>query len=441
MNLVKRAAQVVGAGLSLSDFDRFLDMMVGGQPSYTGKLVSPQTALAVGAVWACVNRISEDIARMPLLTYTENGDDREIAKNHYLYPILMEETNPEMTAFRFKLFMQAWVLLAGNAYAEIQTNGRGQIMALWPWRADRTSISRRDGDSGPLVYTYTMQSGKKYHVPGAKMFHLRGLTLNGIQGLSPIEVHKQTVGLSLAVTEHGARFFSNGARPLGIISHPQALSDKAKQNIQNSWMEMHQGLANAHRVAILEEAMVYKDVGYNMVDAQYIEAAGLTDQTVARIYQVPQHKIGILDKATFSNIQQQGLDYIQSCMGSWSNNWEQEIGFSLLSPRERQTIAVGFDFTDLIMGDFQSLGTFIAMLTDRGVANADEVRRKYLKWNAQPDGIGKTFYKAVNMAPVSPEKIEADSDPNFLPPTPAPQVAPIPPPDKKKKENYVNGHA
>src|SRR5262249_29267153 len=138
-------------------------------------------------------------------------------------------------------------------YAELEISGRGQVVAAWPWRPDRVKITRQGSAFGPLQYTYTMQDGKKFTVPHERMLHLRSMSTDGICGLSPIEVHKQTVGLSLAVTEHGARFFGNGARPLGVLSHPNSLSDVAYQRLKENWSENHQGLNNAHRVAILEE--------------------------------------------------------------------------------------------------------------------------------------------------------------------------------------------
>jgi HK97 family phage portal protein len=446
MNLVRRAQQLVAAGLSLSDFDRVLDFLYSGEPTWTGKLVSQKNALGIGTVWACVDRIATDIARMPFQPFERDGDDNHLANWHYLYGLFQQEANPVMASFRFKYLMQTWVLLWGNAYAEMELNGRGQIVGLWPWFPDRTHVWRPE-PGGPLAYTYKLRTGNQITIPQDRMFHLRGLSLDGLIGMSPVEVHKQHMALSMAMTEHSAKFFANGARPGGVLTHPQALSEKAKQSLQNSWDEVHRGVGNAHRIAILEEGLQYKEVGLKMVEAQFAEIAGMTDETIARIYQVPQHKIGLLDKATNNNIEQQSLEYIQSCIGGWTTNWSSEVEFAMLSLRDRQKIFTQFDLTPLILGDFQTMGNFIAMVTDRGVMNGDEVRRKYLGMNPQPDGIGRTYWKAVNMAPV-PDALEAarlknESLANPKQPEPAPQVAPIlPPPNPKvppKKQGYLNG--
>src|SRR6202044_3779440 len=156
---------------------------------------------------------------------------------------------------------------------------------------DRVTVSRADGPSGPLRYAYRTKDNKIIGpIPGDRILHLRGLGTDGVMGLSPIEVHRQTVGYSLAIQEHGARLFSNGARPLGILQHPGKLQPKSEESLKRSWLGQHEGLSNAHRIAILEEGMTYKEAGLNMVDAQYIEALGLTNEDIARIFNVPQHR-------------------------------------------------------------------------------------------------------------------------------------------------------
>ncbi len=423
MNLVRRAAQQVGAGLSIADLDRMMDMAYGGGSTYTGKLVSQTTALAVSAVWACVNVLADDVATLPLLTYRQLDDGssglqakRERALDHYLWGLLQKETNPELSAFRFKQLMQSWIGLWGNAYAEIEISGRGQVTALWPWRPDRVTVSRQGSATGPLQYTYRMQSGEKFTVPHERMLHLRGMGVDGVMGLSPIEVHRQTIGYSMAVQEHGARFFSNGARPLGILEHPGALGDKAKASLKQSWDEEHQGLSNAHRMAILEEGMKYHEVGMSMVNAQYIESANLSAEDIARIYKIPQHRIGLLQRSTNSNIEQQALEYTAYTLGPIAENWVQECEFALLSPRERQNVHLEFNFRHLLRGDMKSQAEFYGAMRDRGVVNADEIRDEVMGWNAQDGGLGQKYWMPVNYqiqgeTPKQPE-------PSNLPPAP-----------------------
>ena len=417
MNLVRRAAQQIGAGMSISDLDRMMDAAYGGSPSYTGKLVSQTTALAVSAVWGCINGLANDIAKMPLLTYQANKDWREPFKEHYLWSLLLQEANPEMTAYRFKHLAQTWVGLWGNAFAEMEINGRGQVTALWPWRPDHVRVSR-EYSGGPLQYSYRMKNGKVFTVPQERMLHLRGMSVDGVMGLSPIDVHKQTVGLSMAITQHGGAFFANGARPLGLLQHPGHLDDKAYLQLKNDWDDQHRGLDNAHRVAILEEGMTWKEAGLDMVDAAYIESYKLTAEDIARIYNFPQHRLGLLDRATNNNIQQLALEYVMYNLGPWTECWTQEIEFALLSTRERQTVSVGFDFTKMLLGDYQSMGQFIGTMRQWGILNADEVRQKFLDMGPQPNGVGKTYLEPVNMMPAQGDEPRLPGfnkiDPNAL---------------------------
>ena len=440
MNLVKRAYQTVAAGLSLSDFDRVLDAMYGGQPSYSGKSVSQQNSLGVPTVWACTNVLSSDIATIPFVTYRKVKDGKEPAPDHYLWRLLLQESNPELTAFRFKQIMQTWLCLWGNAYAEIEISGRGQVVGLWPWRPDRTSVWRQGGPFGQLMYTYTMQDNRKFTVPHDRMLHIRGMSLDGVMGLSPIEAHRQTVGLSMAMLEHTARFYANGARPLGVLEHPGKLSPKAEQSLKDSWAKGHEGLSNAHRVAILEEGMKYQEVGIKPVDAQYIQTAGLTQEDIAAIYNMPQYKVGILTHATFSNVEWLGLDYILGTCNPWTTNWHQEIERSCLSAREQETILVRPNFKSRLRGDHAAMSKFITDLWGRGIITADEAREEYLDMNPLPDGVGKLTYVPVNMAPAGEDNFGAGIQ-QMKPAQPPSKKQPPPEPDAKPANGKTNGLA
>lgn len=426
MHLVKRAAQQQGAGLSISDFDRVLDQMYGGQPSYTGKPVSHTTALAVSAVWACISALADDIATLPLLTYRRDGDSRARAPEHYLWDLMLLQSNPELSAWRFFQLMQTWVLLWGNAYAEIEVNGRGQVTALWPWRPDRVKVTR-EYDGGPLVYTYKMYGGKTFTLPKERIFHLRGLSLDGVVGLSPIDIHRQTIGLSMAITEHGARFFANGARPLGVIQTDQALSDKAYERVKKDWRMEHEGLQNAHRIGILEEGLKWAEAGSDMVDAAYIESQKLTHEDIARIYKVPQHRIGLLDRATNNNVEELSLDYVLYTLSPWAANWQNQIHCDLLSDRENQSVYTAFNFTNLLRGNHETMARFIATMRQWGIMNADEIRFEYLDMDALPGNVGKTYWEPVNMeaaqSPADAKKEQAAQLKKLTAP-PAPPAAP-----------------
>lgn len=386
--------------MSITDLDSVMDSAYGA-PTYTGKLVSQTTALRVSAVWACISAIADDLARLPLETFRrDNG--RQKAQDHYLWNLLELEANAQMTAFRFRQLMVTWVLLWGNAYAELEMNGRGQIVGLWPWRPDRVDVWL-SGD-GQLFYRYKRNGNQ----PGPwlsheRVIHLRGLGVDGVMGLSPIDQHKQTIGLSMAVTEHGSRFFGNGARPLGVLEYPGKLGDKALDRLKASWMGEHGGLANSHRVAILEEGLKYTEVGMRMVDAQYLDTMNFTIEDIARIYKVPPHRIGHLLRATNNNIEHQGLEYVLYCLAPLAKNIEQEIEFSALSPRERSSVFIRHNFRDLIRGDMKAQAEFYAAMDTHGLMTANEMREE-LDMNPLPGKLSNAPWKQQGFMPVIDDK-------------------------------------
>jgi HK97 family phage portal protein len=288
---------------------------------------------------------------------------------------------------------------------------------LWPWRPDRVQIFRanRDDPNAPLVYRYKFANQTYVDLPADHVLHLRGLGLDGIVGLSPIETHKQAVGYSMAITEHGARFFSNGARPLGYIKHPNTLSDKAKQSLKESWQSAHQGLSNAHRVAVLEEAAEYKEVGLNMVDAQYLEQMKFTIEDIARIYGVPLHKLASLDQATNNNIEHQGKEYVDSCLGPLTCNWEQELEYSLLSARDRDNYCLKFRLRHLLRGDMAAQAAFYGALMDRGAMTQNEVRED-IDMNPMPGKLPNIPWKNAAMVPTGDDSYSPPGQPSANPP-------------------------
>lgn len=427
MNLVRRASSSPvwqsAAGMSLSDFDRVLDQLYGGQPSWSGASVSQQTSLGVSAIWACVNALANDIATLPLLTYERTKAGREPAESHYLWDLFLLQTNPEMSAYTFFHFMQFCLCLWGNACAEIEINGRGQITALHPWRWDRVKIGRAGADhTGPIEYRYKLPSGGYTPaVPRNRMFHIHGPSLDGVIGLSPIEIHRQTVGLALAISEHGARFFSNGARPLGIISVDHEMGESSYNRLKLDWNNKHQGLANAHRVAILEEGATWSESGENMVDAQYIESFNLTREEVCSIYNVPPHRIGILDKMNNSIAEELSLNYVLYSLAPLCANWQNQIHCDLLSARENKQIYCAFDFLNLLRGNMDATQKFISAMIDRGVINVDTARTRFLGLNALPHGLGSSYWKASNQM-----DIDGDAGANKNSPANVPTVKKIP---------------
>ncbi len=349
------------------------EFLLGGFQSTSGITITEQTALRSAAVYACVRVLAESVASLPLITYQRTPIGKQRAVNHALYPLLHDMPNSEMTSFEFREAMMGHVLLWGNAYAEIELNNRGDVMALWPLRPDRMQVARNA--AGDLVYRYQMPDNSYTVFPQSLIFHLRGLSSNGIVGYSPIQMARNAIGLSLATEEFGSRFFSNGARPGAVLQHPGNLGDKAYERLKTSWSEQHQGLSNAQRVAILEEGMKIESIGVPPNDAQFLETRKFQLEEIARIFRVPLHKVGDLEHATFSNIEQQELGFVVDSLRSWLVRIEQAITRDLIGPLERRSIFVEFLIDGMLRGDQQSRYTAYATGRQWGWLSVNDIRR------------------------------------------------------------------
>lgn len=427
--------------MSLSDFDGVLDMLAGGgQPSYTGKLVSQRNSLSISAVWACVNALADDLATCPLLTYRWQvpGQSRDEARDHYLWDLLTAEANPRMSAHQFKRQMETWRQLWGNAYAEVETNGRGQVTALWPWRPDRVKVWLQDPNDirSKVFYSYIPldRTQKPITLSQDNILHLRGTSLDGIVGLSPIDVHRQTLGLSMAMTEHSGRFYSNGATLKGVLQHPGKLGPKGLASIEN-WLKEYKGLSNAHKTMILEEGMTYKDIAIPQKDAQYIESMNFNAEDIARIYKVPQHRIGLLSRSTNNNIEQQAMEYVQYTMMPNASMWCGEVHCSLLSGRERQSVFTEFDFTYLLTADHAARAAFYTALANTASIAPDEIRHNE-GYNPLPKGLGRLPRAMVQTAPLGSELASGERQ---SPPAPTREKIETPEPNAKQKQAKPNG--
>lgn len=367
---------------SLDDLDQWMDVTLPASGILTTRWQK------VSTVWACINALSGDIAKLPLRTFRRDADDnRTLARDHYLYDLLRTQANPEMSAFRFKRLMMVWLLTDGNAYAEIEISGRGQVIALWPWNPAAVKVERLV-ENGPLTYTYRFKSGQTVTVPSSRILHLRGMECDGVMGISPLEAHRRRILLSEQQEQHNYDFYRRGGQIRGVLEHPGELGPSGKDMLRQSIDEQVGGMDNYYRLMILEEGMKFHETGVKQVDAQFLDSMMFGVEELARVYQVPPHRIGHLAKATNNNIEHQGREYVQYGIGAWGENWQQEIQSSLLSVREAQTIYTEFDYSELLKGDFKTEAEYIRSRWGTGSITADEIRRRSNE-NPLPDGMGK----------------------------------------------------
>lgn len=381
--------------VSLTDTERWREL---GwlRTNAAGVSVSEESSLRYSAVFACVRVLAETVASLPLLTYRRMGAGKARAPEFYLYPLLHDKPNPFMTSFEWRETMQGHLALWGNAYSSVTLDGRGRLAELWPLRPDRMEKIELKG--GQLLYHYRLPNGKLERMPGWSVFHLRGLSADGLFGYSPIGMARQAVGLGLAAEEFGARFFGNDARPGGVLQHPGVLGDEAYNRLQESWESRHGGLSKSHKIAILEEGMRYEQIGIPPEDAQFLETRKFQRSEIASIFRVPPHMIGDLERATFSNIEHQSLEFVTHTIRPWLVRWEQAIQQRLMSTLEQTDYFVEFLVDGLLRGDIASRYQAYSVGRQNGWLSADDIR-ELENMNPLPDDQGSMYLVPLNMVP------------------------------------------
>lgn len=360
--------------------------------SAAGPMISPRNALTSTAVLACVRVLAESIASLPLILYRRVGDGKERADDLSLYEILHDQPNPELTSFEWRELMMAHALLWGNAYAEKEFNRGGEVIGLWPLNPAQTEPVR---DNGELRYL-TRVDDVDYNLPAWRVHHLRGLSGDGVHGYSMIRLAMNAIGMGLAMEEFGGRFFSNGARPGLILKHPGVISPEAHARLKNSWSADHEGLSNAHRVRIIEEGMDVETIGVPPEEAQFLESRKFQLQEIARIYRVPPHMLADLDRATFSNIEQQGIDFVTHSLRPWLVRSEQALRRDLLRPDERRLLKIEYLVDGLMRGDIASRYQAYSIGRQNGWLSANDIRGLE---NLNPIPGGDVYLLPLNMAP------------------------------------------
>jgi HK97 family phage portal protein len=344
----------------------------------SGKPVNEHTAMQMTAVYSCVRILAEAVAGLPLhlYKYTASGG-KEKALSHPLYFLLHDEPNPEMSSFVFRETLMTHLLLWGNAYAQIIRNGKGEVIALYPLMPNRMRVDR--DSKGELYYSYTRYSDEAPTINGmtvtlraSDVLHIPGLGFDGLVGYSPIAMAKNAIGLAMATEEYGAKFFANGAAPGGVLEHPGTIKDP--QKVKESWNMAYQGSSNAHRVAVLEEGMKYQPIGISPEQAQFLETRKFQINEIARIFRVPPHMVGDLEKSSFSNIEQQSLEFVKYTLDPWVIRWEQAISRSLLSPSEKKLYFSKFNVDGLLRGDYASRMNGYATARQNGWMSANDIR-------------------------------------------------------------------
>ncbi len=384
---------------------------MGGTTS--GKAVTERSAMQMTAVYSCVRILSEAVAGLPLhiYKYTDSGG-KAMALDHPLYHLLHDEPNPEMSSFVFRETLMTHLLLWGNAYAQIIRNGKNEIVALYPLMPNKMSVDR--DENGRLYYTYYRGSDEAIKdkdfavtLQPSDVLHIPGLGFDGLVGYSPIAMAKNAIGMAIACEEYGAKFFANGAAPGGVLEHPGTIKDP--QRVRESWQSTFGGSGNANKIAVLEEGMKYTPIGISPEQAQFLETRKFQINEIARIFRVPPHMVGDLEKSSFSNIEQQSLEFVKHTLDPWVIRWEQSIQRSLLSADEKSRYFVKFNLEGLLRGDYQSRTNGYAIGRQNGWMSANDIRElENLDRIPEEDG-GDLYLINGNMLPLKNAGAFADT--------------------------------
>lgn len=352
--------------------DPYLAEMLGVRQASTGSWVSEDTATGIPAVHACVQLIAESVASLPLAPYVRQADgSKTVDQSHPLYRVLHDQANRVQTAFEFREQFVASCLLTGNGYALKVMDPRGAIRELLPLHPSMVGVEKLA--NGRARYKVSTETGTRVYTQD-EILHLRYRSKDGYVGLSPITIARETIGLAQAQQAHEAAFFRNGTTLSGALIHPQKLTNEQAARIKKSLEDRHGGAGNAWRLMVLEEGMKFESISMTHEDAQFVESRKLTLEDVARIYRVPPPAIGILDKATYSNITEQSRHLVIHCLRPWLVRIEQAMNAALLSEDSQRTHVLEHNAEGLLRGDIKARYEAYRIGREWGWLSPNEIR-------------------------------------------------------------------
>lgn len=377
--------------------EEFFRLQSGGIVSGTGITVSPESAARYSTVLICLRVLSESVASLPCILYRRRRDGgKDRAVDHPLYRVLHDQANDWNTAFEYTEGTMINLASRGNGFAYVERNSKGQPIGLVPLNPDPVTITQA-ADWTPK-YEVTMPDNTRAKLAPSQIHHIRGPMPKGYLGQSMISMSREAIGLGLAAEKFGANLYKNGVKPSGVLKHPGKLGPTAVDGLRSQFEEKYAGLANSSRPLVLEEGMEWIALSINPDDAQFIETRKFQRSEIAGIFRVPAHLVNDLEKATFSNIEHQTLDFIVHSLRPWLKRWEQAINRDLLLDSERGEYFAEFLIDDLLRGDFATRMAGYALGIQNGIWNPDEVRIKE-NANLRSDGKGGEYWKPTNMYP------------------------------------------
>lgn len=361
---------------------------VGGRRTLAGPVINEDRALNFSAVWCATRILAETIGGLPLPIYQRMADGgRQQVGSHYLSDILKLSPNPYMGAMPFREGRVSHQVNWGNAFAELERNPRGEVVAMWPIHPTRVRPVRPSDKQPDYAYWVRNNDGSSVMLRQDEVLHLPGvLSDDGIWGKGVVQYARESIGFGMATEQHGAAYFGNGAQPKGILTAAGLTKDpELRRNMRAEWKEVH-GSPDSNEIVILPLDSTYVPISISNEDSQFLETRKHNITEIARWYRVPPHMLADLDRATFSNIEHQGLDFVIYSIMPWVRKWEDELNRKLLNLAERQEFFIEFNLAGLLRGDIKSRMEAYKLALESGIMTINEVRRLENMNNVGPDG-------------------------------------------------------
>lgn len=395
--------------------------------SSAGASVDKDSILTVSAAYAAVRVLAETVSTLPLFLYIRDEEgNRKVADGNPIFALFHRSPNKDMTPVQLLDAMMTNIVTQGNSFVQIIRKRNGHIDSLYPLLSDCMQV--KADDNGNVVYVYR---GKTILSPD-EVIHIPGLSYNGFIGFSPLTVARQVLGLGIALDEHSSVFFNNSSIPAGVLEVDGSLSENAAIKLRNAWENNYGGSGSAHRTAILEGGASFKPIAFNAQDSQLLESRKFQVNEIARIFRVPLHMIQDLDRATFSNIESQSIDFVRHTIRPWLVRIEQGLNKALLGSNPK--LFFEFKVDALLRGDTQTRYEAYAKGIQNGFLTPNEVR-KLENLNTVGQKAGDVFLRPLNMIQVSPEG-EILHDGQQKPEAPAPVTSNLEVPKEKARSAY-----
>ncbi len=338
--------------------------------SAAGVRITPETSLKSTAVLACARVLAETVAGLPIHLYKKTGEGRTIANEQPLYSVLHEQPNTWQTSFEWREQSMLHVCLWGNSYSEIRSGSAGAVSELIPLHPSRMTVERIE--NGKLRYKYREPNGSETVYRQDQILHVRWMSGDGVTGMIPVELAKDAVALARACELHGASYFGNGAVPGVVLETDQQLEPAAASALRDNWERMHRGAGRSHRTAVLMGGLKAHEISGTNQESQFLESRRFQVEEVCRLFRVPPHLVGDLSRSSFSNIEQQSIDFVQHTLLPWLKRFETAISRDLIT--ERKEYFVEFDTRGLLRGDAAARASYYSTLWNLGVLSINEIR-------------------------------------------------------------------